>query len=321
MRNPAIESLRVWCFLAVIFIHVDALGVFGRYTTLGFVADELSRFAVPVFFILAGLFIKNEMIENPLKSVWAILVRLVPAYVFWAALYLVLDRTELLYPASWKGALSSYVTLPISGGPGYHLWFIPAYIMGMAICLYAIRYLSRYVYTSIIAAIYVIGVLIGCYQELFNINTPIVVYRNGLFFAPALILTGYLITKYQIRMSFVASAAMAIAGAAVHVAEGAIFSATYPKGHDFSFGTYFFALGLVLNRMSVHTNPSIVSGWGKLVFGAYLIHLLILNILVEYLNVTGIWPSFLVAFITFGLSILASKFLNGNKFTKAIVGA
>ena len=78
-RNASLDALRVLSLAGIITLHV-AGGGFNDNKALAFVLDELSRFAVPAFFILSAYFWKPEERAAPLKLTLRVASRVLPAF-------------------------------------------------------------------------------------------------------------------------------------------------------------------------------------------------------------------------------------------------
>jgi surface polysaccharide O-acyltransferase-like enzyme len=73
-RNASLDALRVLCLTGIVTLHA-AGGGFSDNKALAFVLDELSRFAVPVFFLLSAYFWKAEELASPWQLTRRVAVR------------------------------------------------------------------------------------------------------------------------------------------------------------------------------------------------------------------------------------------------------
>src|SRR6218665_3992958 len=130
--NLDVEIARLFGFACVVLAHANSLDMFQNHQTTGFVIDELCRSTVQIFFLVSGFFWKPEQIDTFRTYLVRLFPKLAIPFVLWAAIYLLLDATQLLYaspePRTWR----SYVTTPWSGGIAFHLWFLPALFVGTA---------------------------------------------------------------------------------------------------------------------------------------------------------------------------------------------
>lgn len=304
MAFPGIELLRVIGIFAVVIIHANAVGLFGEWKTTGFVLDELCRFAVPCFFVISGFFWKPETFARPWAAIAALAIKLLPLYVFWVLFYFAAEFSEVFYPRLY-GRDFIVALVPFSGGPGFHLWFLPALFIGASLCLMSLRYLGTGLTAVGCLLLYLAGVIFGTYGDLIGIHLPLVAYRNGIFEAPLFLVAGFLLRSNSARFTTARFALLGAVGLAVHIAEGfAVGSASL--GHDYSFGTIAAAIGIV--GVATRLSHARDYGWGRDVLGAYLIHLFILKTVAAHLPLSGpVWALAIaaaVAAVSLGLSRL-----------------
>lgn len=304
-KSYGIEYLRLIGFFAVVVIHANALDLFGDWRVTGYVSDQLSRFAVPGFFIISGYLWKREEIAKPHAASWKLVSKIVPIFVAWIAIYMIAEFSGL-YPREFGVKIAAYLAVPFTGGPGFHLWFLSALVLGSALCWIAIdRFGER---TALISAccLYASGVLIGTYGHLWGLRFPLFTYRNGIIEAPVLLMIGYLLQGSRFlhanRLFF---ATMALGGIVVQISEG-ILSGRFPATVEYSFGTVPFSVGLFGLFLSVNISDR---GWGKAVLGAYLIHLFVLKVLAAHLVSTGPLPAFTVTIAAALMSLVIARLL------------
>jgi surface polysaccharide O-acyltransferase-like enzyme len=319
MRLPSIEVGRVIALLGVVFIHVNSLGAFGNDLAAGFFLDEISRFAVPLFFLISGYFLHDELLANPLPGLRRLFERLAPPMAFWTIFYFILDKLGLLYGSQFQGGLRAYLAIPMTGGAGHHLWFLPALFVGIFLCTYGVKVmgLGRFFVVSVV--LYICGIALGAFQKQFFVD-PIqnVFYRNGIFFAPLFLMIGYGIRKKDLKISSLNALLLASTGAIIHLAEGYI-TMRYPRGHDFSFGTILFSCGLFLFLITQRYHRTQFSDLGKSVFGAYLMHLWVLTLLLHFIPWKNVFVAVAVALTTWLSCLLVSRLLRHNRFFRTVL--
>lgn len=317
MRNTGIEFLRIIGMFAVVVIHANSLKIFGNDIEVGFVLDELARFAVPSFFMFSGLFWKDEAIQGPLAQSRKMLFRLFPVFAIWAAIYLFLDLSSLLYPGTFQSSLAYYLIIPLTGGAGFHLWFLPALFMGAVLTLFSLNRFGLKVTFIMSAALYLIGTFLGFILFAAGYKIPSFLFRNGIFEAPIFLVAGYWMRGVTFDQKRVPAALIMIAGALLHILEGVI-RGTYPSGHEYSFGTVLFAFGAVALFKSAKLDDH---GWGRDVLGAYLIHLLYLKVFINYLPGASAIYGILVVLAVGTISLLTSRLLKMSRTTSWFVSA
>lgn len=290
---------------AVVVIHVNSYGLFGSADSLAFVASELARFAVPAFFVLSGMFWRREAIDSPLNASVGLFWKLIPLFVIWKIFYLAVDHSELLHDSTFGSSILHYLAMPVTGGAGYHLWFLPALFTGSVLCWFGLRFLGLRASMAIAIFLYAIGVFVGMVLVRMGYNIPDFIYRNGVFEAPLFLMVGYLLQLRKPAPSLSLSVLLIVLGGSLHVAEG-LWRGTYPLSHDYSLGTIPFTLGMVVFFQQLKVGDR---GWGRDVLGGYLIHLFLIQIVASLLPFSGPVYALVVAVAVCLLSLAASRLL------------
>jgi peptidoglycan/LPS O-acetylase OafA/YrhL len=135
---PGFDALRVAAAFAVVYIH----GAVSNPALSNW--SSWAAFAVPSFFLMAGFLIAHGLAHRANQDfgqfAMARLRRLLPAYLAWSTLYLVLRALKigLLQGEGWQAALNiNWLTWLLIGGYTYHLWFVPT-LLYFSIALYLI---------------------------------------------------------------------------------------------------------------------------------------------------------------------------------------
>lgn len=312
-RNASLDALRVLSLLGIVTLHV-AGGGFADNKPLGFVLDELSRFAVPVFFLMSAYFWKDADLASPLRLMGKVARRVLPAFAAILALTVALRLIEHGRPG-FELSPGGLLLVLWSGGPAFHLWFLPALVLGTAVVAFLLKTLGLRWTIAATLLLYCIGTLIGAYSKpLFGHGFPFWMDRNGLFFAPVFLVAGIVLRRYRAnleRLPIPAIAAALVAFAALHVAEGYFVVGRYGLGHDYSLATLGYALSVAILFMRLVLRSSLWSTLGQATFGAYLIHLLVLKVLASDLKLGG--NSWLMIALGFAVSLaLAVAFRAGR---------
>ena len=289
-RNAAFDALRVLCLFGIITLHV-AGGGFAGMKPFGFVLDELSRFAVPVFFILSAWFWKDGDLDRPWKLISKVALRVLPAFVLWLCIILAVDGLTSADKALRPLAPENIVNTLWTGGPAFHLWFLPALVVGTAIVSISAKWLG-WTWTAVLAVLlYLTGTAIGGYAHLLHGHGyPFWVDRNGVFFAPVFLVAGVLLRRNADRLATIPLPALTLATlvfACLHLAEGYWIVGRYPMGHDYTISTLFYGISVVLLGSRLPITGDIWSTLGRATFVAYLAHTLVLRVLVMNLHLGG----------------------------------
>lgn len=161
----------------------------------------LARVAVPFFMMVTGCFVLYAAVEEgSFQRIWRSLKKIGFLYLAVTLLYLPVQ----VYKLTGKEAALSIQALcraVFFDGTYYHLWYLPAVMIGLPICWLLLRSVGRYAYV-IAGVLYAIGLLgdsyhgLACripmldkmYESMFRLFSQT---RNGLFFAPLFLLLGY----------------------------------------------------------------------------------------------------------------------------------
>ena len=152
-----IEIFRVVAAFLVVAIHTSPLASYSG--TADFVFTRvIARVAVPFFFMVTGYFVlsKGTGVRRFLKKTAII-------YAASAALYLPIS----VYAGHLRGwGLLDLVQQVFFEGTFYHLWYLPAALLGAWLTSLLMRRTSRGVCAAIVTALYVLGLLGDSYWGL-----------------------------------------------------------------------------------------------------------------------------------------------------------
>jgi surface polysaccharide O-acyltransferase-like enzyme len=318
--HPGIEIARLVALIAVISLHVNAYGVFGEDRAVGFIIDELARFAVPVFFLISGYLWRDDYLSAPLQPLLRLLRRLALPFVVWVIFYTFCEISQIFYPGTFPNPMSirSYIFIPLSGGAGFHLWFLPALLIGTALCWFGTRHFGLSMAVIFAVALYFLGTAIALYARSRNFDAIVWLYRNGVFFAPIFLILGHVMRKRQVP-GVTALLGLVLAGAAIHVAEGWYVFDRFPKGHDMSLGTVPLAVGIFGLFLHVRVRADSIVPWGRDVFGAYLVHLFFLRLFAAQIEQRGVAIAFACIALTAVVSLVFSRLMKMTAVTRPLV--
>ncbi len=302
-RNASLDALRVLSLLGIVTLHVAA-GGFHDNRPLGFVLDELSRFAVPVFFILSAYFWKADELQHPFRLVARVTHRVGIPFVAWVLI--TLAWTAIFKPGrALDLSPGGIAMIAWTGGPAFHLWFLPALIVGTAIVAVPGRYLGWPVTLTLALLLAAIGLTLGAYGPVVLQRTfPAWIFRTGVLFAPIFLVAGVLLRRHGDRLAEIplwAIGGSVVVFAITQVAEGLVVFPGYPMGHDYSLSTLGYAIAVALLFMRLDLRGAVWSVLGRATFTAYLVHILVIAVWVDGFQLGAL--SLLVIALTFTTSL------------------
>lgn len=200
---PALDRFKLLAAILVIAIHTSPL------TSISPEADFIltrvvARTAVPFFFMVTGYFILPKAVTDRGRAL-AYLKRIGLIYVFALILYLPVG----FYAGHFKDAgIVSVLKMIFLDGTFYHLWYLPALLLGFGIVVLLLRCLPVPAVGVVCSFLYIIGLFGDSYYGLIPEASVIYTFyeglfhvfeytRNGLFYAPMFLLLGYLIREHR----------------------------------------------------------------------------------------------------------------------------
>ena len=204
-----IDCFRLIAALLIVAIHTSPLLSFNE--TADFILTRIiARVAVPFFFMTSGFFLISRYSCNHEK------------------LKVFIKKTAIIYGIAiliyipiniYKGYFSMDNLLPniikdiVFDGTFYHLWYLPASIIGAAIAWYMVK---RWGYSKaliVCVILYIIGMFgdsyfgiaeqVGVLKQFYTLIFQLSDYtRNGIFFAPIFFVLGGMIADTNFKSSF-----------------------------------------------------------------------------------------------------------------------
>ncbi|MFC3803765.1 acyltransferase [Cohnella sp. GCM10012308] len=192
--------------LLVVANHTSPLALFGP--TADFLADNaLTRIAVPIFFIASGFFYFRKLTSDPLadrRHLRHYLGSIARLYAIAILLYLPLN----VYNGYFSSSISAFSLLRdlAFDGTFYHLWYLPALMIGIAMLHGLYRVLNPAVVMAIACALYAFGLFGDSYYGFITGSDVLTEWykgtfqafdytRNGLFFAPIYLALGAFVAR------------------------------------------------------------------------------------------------------------------------------
>lgn len=209
IRNTAIDKMKLIAAFLVVAIHISVFQSING--TLDFIVTRIiARIAVPFFFMVSGYFVLAKWGLDGRKQKGTI-IRFMKktALLYLAATLLYLPVN--IYAGNFKGyGVGQGLKDLLFDGAFYHLWYLPAVLLGMIICLGLLSVFGEKTAFCVSLLLYGIGlfgdsyyglisripVMEKFYEKLFGISSYT---RNGIFFAPVFLLLGYFAAKGKSR--------------------------------------------------------------------------------------------------------------------------
>ena len=201
-----IDLFKFIASLLVITIHTEPLIT---YSTEGnfILTRVLARVAVPFFFISAGYLFSFKLTDNKIennKLLFSYLKRIFSIYLISIIIYIPINIYNGYVTSNFN--LINMLKDLIFNGTMYHLWYLPALILGICIVFMLINNFSINISLIITIILYILGLLGDSYFKITSnidllnnlYNNMFLVFdytRNGIFFAPVFILLGFKFAK------------------------------------------------------------------------------------------------------------------------------
>lgn len=302
MQNQKIQSIelgRVVAILAIAAMHCQMFLTYWQFDDVpwvGYIFNQATRFAVPLFFLISGYLIQPKLVQNPLETLKHYSTPLLRVFVVWSLICLAMPFNlgrvaEVGYLAERKGYWGFLAQTPLNTlleGGLVHLWFIPALISAAAITALLAHKNKIELLIPLGMVLYVYGVLAGSYQGLTDFWAPFFT-RNGPFFSTLLFAIGFSIRQQATTATSKQALQLATLGMVMHFTEAWVLSQfDQPfNANDYLFGTVLWGTGAFLWLLS---KPTLGTGrWltaqSKYVLPLYVAHL---PMIIVMMNVAGI---------------------------------
>jgi surface polysaccharide O-acyltransferase-like enzyme len=334
-KIASFELARVIALLAIISIHCQLFmdyGYIGDEPWLNFITNQAARFAVPLFFLIAGYLIYPKLNKAPYKTAKDYCTPLMVIWLVWSIIHLLLPFNlgvvaEHGYLAErqgyWRYLMESPLNSLFEGGL-VHLWFIPSLAIAVFMIAWFVDNKCRKLIIPFAVIIYVYGLIAGSYGVITEVATPIFT-RNGPFFSFLMVAIGFEARRNEWSMSATSALLLATVGMLLHFAE-----AYYLHGYgqvfhlnDFLLGTAIWATGLfffLLAKPQLGNQPVWLK-LGQWVLPIYVVHLLVviyMNNLVAILKLEKVPADLLIFFGTLIGSVILMVIIEKSpiSFTK-----
>ncbi|MFI1962370.1 acyltransferase family protein [Streptomyces althioticus] len=279
-RRHDIDLLRVLCTAAVVLVHASAEFIDAGHRTTGVLGDTAGRFAVPVFFAMAGWAALSGAPVDDETRLLSRLGRILRPMAVWTALY-------LLY-AHLTGASGAHTgdeaarALLGSVEAAFHLWYLYAYVpllllLGVLVLVVRRRTLPRKA-LALLVALAVAPALTGDVRDITGWTPPDWGWSVPLSTVVYAVAGAALLAAPRLGPR-----ALWAAGAAVALAALAVYQLTVR--HPAAYGSVavaaltFAVIGTVAGvRVPERARP-LVARLSDASFGTYLVHLVFVTLL------------------------------------------
>lgn len=204
-----IDYFRFIAALLIVAIHTSPLSSFSE--TGNFIFTRIvSRVAVPFFFMTSGFFLISRYTCNA-EKLEAFIKKTTLIYGVAILLYIPIN----VYNGYFKmdNLLPNIIKDIVFDGTLYHLWYLPASIIGAAIAWYLVKKLNYPKALMVASVLYLIGLFgdsyygitekISCLNSLYTYIFQVTDYtRNGIFFAPIFFILGGFIADNRPHITF-----------------------------------------------------------------------------------------------------------------------
>jgi peptidoglycan/LPS O-acetylase OafA/YrhL len=267
-REIGIDIMRLICAFEVVVSHAapwhQPIPIWVTLMLCGCIPS------VPFFFICAGYFLRLPS-SFQFPALGRPLTRLITLYVFWVCIYIVLlkltpVRPTYYQPGGW-----------LTGGPAYHLWFIPALAFAMVYVTSGLLFLGPTItgFACIVPA--VIASMTGSYHNLLHI--PFHIQHTGQLVGPLYVYIGILLAKYPVSIKWRWLVPGLLLSYGLMVVEEIVVTrigAEVPRVEILS--TFIVGILLFLAARSIGYNRVLekISKLGQFALGIYAVHLFLL---------------------------------------------
>lgn len=290
---PLVDYFKLLAAVLVVAIHTSPLTSIspeGDYI----LTRVIGRIAVPFFFMVTGYFILPGAVTDG-KRALKYLKRIGLIYLVSLLLYLPVG----FYAGHFKDAdFLMVLKMIFLDGTFYHLWYLPALILGFGLMVLLLRGLPVPAAGIVCSLLYIVGLLGDSYYGLIPESSFIYTFyqglfhvfaytRNGLFYAPVFLLLGYVIADF--RPSFALSMAGLGGFSALLLGEGILLKLLDVQRHDsmylFLLPMMYFLFAALLEREETEARNLFPRGLPLLV---YILHPLFLLLVRAGAKVTGL---------------------------------
>jgi len=205
MSYRTLDRFRLFAAFLIVAIHTYPLTSISL--ELNFLFTHIfARIAVPFFLMVTGYFVlsKNTFPTKFIRRTTFIYIGATLLYLpisIYAGHYAVGFSDEYIKTQSYINVALTFLKNLVFDGTFYHLWYLPAVIIGVLLVYVLLRYFAKRIVVGIALILYVIGLfgdsyyglvmqvpfLESMYELIFGVSSYT---RNGIFYAPLFLVMG-----------------------------------------------------------------------------------------------------------------------------------
>ncbi len=337
-RIYAYDMIRIYACLAVVMIHVSAIYVkmdeSSTYFLVGNIFNSISRCGVPLFLMLSGSLMLNENKTKTIKQMVQISLEMGVILLFWSTIYaivykLVLTKMKVTLVSLMKTILFAH----------YHMWYLYV-IIGLYLITPILRLFVKKENKSTITYLLGLSILFTFVLPLINHEFQKVVESISLvrlgkkihFEMIGTYLTyyilGYYLTNFDLKANIKKLIYLLGSSSLIYTIVMTQINKNYDFYYDNSLITilltsvmiFIFIYELFKNKTFTPKVEKIIIILSQLTFSVYLIHVLVLYYVDEWITISNPWIELIVIYIlTVSLSFVISSFLSKIKYVKKTI--
>lgn len=202
------DILRIIAIFAVINIHVSGSFSIASFTATNInnwwvenIYNSFSRWSVPIFFMISGMFILGSTKEESFKEYFLKRFnKVIIPFFIWGIIY-ELIKPRYGFGLSFKGVINNFIT----GSIFWHFWFFYAIIMLYILAPIVKSFVSKaskeiLIYTLVIW--FLMASIIPLLQLVFNINFNVSIKISFIGSCVGYYILGYFLNKYELGKKF-----------------------------------------------------------------------------------------------------------------------
>lgn len=340
-RIMSVDLIRLLAITAVIVIHTTPFsareGSGDLYYYLYILCNQITRFAVPFFFVTSGFFWGGKIRNGANITIITrkMVSRISVIFLSWSVIYLIPFNMIEVFESGQNGLIGivkdNFMTIlqnpsaALLHGTKVHLWFLVSLIISSIICSLFIKHNAIRLLALVAIVLYVAGVLMKSYAETPIGLTTTFDSRNGPFMGVIFFYIGYLISGYTPQTKWLYYGLLLFSvGTAMHFLEiyalMKLFNILVMQ--DYVFGTLLMGVGISVISLSNHQilYNRFLSKLGAMTLGIYACHYIYVDLLkpIDDIVSSAIWEIGYVILVLI-LSILTTYLLSKLPYTKRLV--